>query len=246
MNIKLDFPRVWELRNRKLFKKLLQTEVSELIVPTENNGRVSSRRNDLLYLRSNSPEYRINPKVVRLLTGTEKLKFYTIIRIGYLLGQKRLGLVLDDLTSLFNSRLSKEMKEYFYLSALDDKKFLEEIEARLNPNNPTRRDFFRYINSKVLIGKELVDPYQVIIEYFRLELYVQKKKKKRRKVFRKGHNDHGSLGNTDQKLLKAEGEYVYKHEVLIEEKERDVIHEVRALLGGIVTEKEQERLKRKL
>lgn len=151
----------------------------------------------------------VNNKIVRKLSIDQKILLYELITLLSLEESKQgwFAVLRIDLSELFSRLGIKQNYRYSYLSVLSDNQFAYRYDEILSVAR-ARTNFFRRLRNPVKDDQDRViysDIYEVLYSIIKTTrvIFIYKNKPKK-KVFRKGYNDHGSLGSEFSKTLKQQ------------------------------------------
>ena len=142
----------------------------------------------------------VNSKFVRDFSATEKCYLYELLRLTSI-EFPEIRFILDDLQNLLKRR-GYQNERYFYLSSLTDNQFAYEIDCKLTPKSPSRREYYRKRSTK--FGKKQLTLEEIIDKYFFTDIIELNRPRAKRKIRHKGYRDHGSLGSEFSKTLKQQ------------------------------------------
>lgn len=178
---------------------------------------------------------RIDPKVLRNLTSTQKMNIYIMLRLlvqecdsGYL------RMVFSDYKEYLTKRTFFNNDRYFYLSSLTDSMFNYEIDTLLW-NNKSKRDLYRKLSQREQQqnNKNTFELLEEILSSYQFSLI--EKHRPKRVQRHKGYRDHGSLGSDFSKTLKLQANSAEWKEICekAEKEKQDFLNFLWALHGWI-------------
>lgn len=178
---------------------------------------------------------RIDPKVLRNLTSTQKMNIYIMLRLlvqecdsGYL------RMVFSDYKEYLTKRTFFNNDRYFYLSSLTDSMFNYEIDTLLW-NNKSKRDLYRKLSQREQQqnNKNTFELLEEILSSYQFSLI--EKHRPKRVQRHKGYRDHGSLGSDFSKTLKQQANSAEWKEICekAEKEKQDFLNFLWALHGWI-------------
>lgn len=176
-------------------------------------------------------KFQCKSKILRKLSTNQKILLYELVAILSLEEPKSwFSLVFLDLQEFYAKIGIQQNLRYFYLSNLTENQLMYEIDCRLW-NNKDRTNYFRNLRNPVLDSNNekviFSDMFQVLYEIIKtFTCHIIFKNKPKKKVFRKGYNDHGSLGSEFSTTLKQQAQdWSIKEQIEKREKERnDLLH----------------------
>jgi hypothetical protein len=149
-------------------------------------------------------------KIIRQLSPKKKILLYELVRMLALKHQGKenwFGILLADLEAFYAKTGINQNLRYLYLSNLSDNQFCYEMDTRLWGRR-SRTNFFRLLNEPIVnnqnqvIYKNFFEVLNAIILGLHVEFTFKNHPKK--KVYRKGYNDHGSLGSEYSRTLRQQ------------------------------------------
>lgn len=187
------------IRNKIDVKEIEKNGISELEV------RYNSREFEQKLQTGNYDTVnRIDPKVLRNLTSTQKMNIYIMLRLlvqdcdsGYL------RMIFSDYKEYLTKRTFFNNDRYSYLNSLTDNMFNYEIDTLLW-NNKSKRDLYRKLSQREQ-KQNNKDTFELLEEILSSYQFFLIEKHRPKKVQRhKGYRDHGSLGSDFSKTLKQQ------------------------------------------
>lgn len=218
------------IRNKIDVQEIEKNGISELEVrynSREFESKLQSGKYDVVS--------RIDPKVLRNLTSTQKMNIYIMLRLlvqecdsGYL------RMVFSDYKEYLTKRTFFNNDRYFYLSSLTDSMFNYEIDTLLW-NNRSKRDLYRKLSQREQQqnNKDTFELLEEILSSYQFSLI--EKHRPKRVQRHKGYRDHGSLGSDFSKTLKQQANSAEWKEICekAEKEKQDFLNFLWALHGWI-------------
>lgn len=218
------------IRNKIDVQEIEKNGISELEVrynSREFESKLQSGKYDVVS--------RIDPKVLRNLTSTQKMNIYIMLRLlvqecdsGYL------RMVFSDYKEYLTKRTFFNNDRYFYLSSLTDSMFNYEIDTLLW-NNKSKRDLYRKLSQREQQqnNKNTFELLEEILSSYQFSLI--EKHRPKRVQRHKGYRDHGSLGSDFSKTLKQQANSAEWKEICekAEKEKQDFLNFLWALHGWI-------------
>jgi hypothetical protein len=149
-------------------------------------------------------EYRINTKDFMKFTSKERLFFYKIIRLLRIYTDHKntiVNYIYFDLTN--HKRFFENNLEFSLLEKLTDEMFAYKLDTELmyHPSQIYGQYFQQYTKKGINENKSFTIVYVFCKILTPRPIYLSKTKPKK-KVFKRGYRDHGSLGSEISKTLK--------------------------------------------
>lgn len=218
------------IRNKIDVQEIEKNGISELEVrynSREFESKLQSGKYDVVS--------RIDPKVLRNLTSTQKMNIYIMLRLlvqecdsGFL------RMVFSDYKEYLTKRTFFNNDRYFYLSSLTDSMFNYEIDTLLW-NNKSKRDLYRKLSQREQQqnNKNTFELLEEILSSYQFSLI--EKHRPKRVQRHKGYRDHGSLGSDFSKTLKQQANSAEWKEICekAEKEKQDFLNFLWALHGWI-------------
>lgn len=178
------------------------TEVYQKTWSAENRVHYSSRLEQLINDEVALKDFimTVKPSFVRDFSSEEKLFIYEVLRLAAV-ESPQLMYLIDDLQNLLKKR-GYQHERYLYLTSLTDNQFSYEMDCKLDYSNPSRRRYYRMLNTK--FGKKQLTLKEILEQYFFYDFIELNRPRAKKKVRHKGYRDHGSLGSEFSKTLKQQ------------------------------------------
>lgn len=184
-------------------KEEMKTRSAELQAVISSAGKL------LLSGEIEELKFCMKAKIIRQLSPKQKVRIYELLRMLTIESNSEnwFSVLFTDIQEFYARTGIKQNLRYSYLSKLTDAQFAAEFDEILW-SNKRRTNLFRDLNSPVVNSKgqkiydSLFEVLIAVIQSFHVSFIFKNKPKK--KVYRKGYNDHGSLGSEFSKTLKQQ------------------------------------------
>lgn len=213
-------------------KEVMKTRSAEL------QAVISSAENLIQSGKLEEIKFCTKAKIIRQLSPKQKIKIYELLRMLTIENNSDnwFSVLFSDVLEFYAKLGIKQNLRYSYLSKLTDAQFSYEFDE-LFWSNKRRTNYFRVLNSPVMdsenhkIYDNLFEVLIALIKSFHV-VFIFKDHPKR-KAFRKGYNDHGSLGSEFSKTLKQQSsDWSLNEEELKRKKQADDFHKLLLGLSG--------------